>query len=69
MQTVVVSLYTVTGRFLAWQDKYCTYNNADRGWAAFIPLSSEKGGMVPNFGEPFRVLARKLIVRLDNFAL
>lgn len=24
MQTVVVSLYTVTGRFLAWQDKYCT---------------------------------------------
>lgn len=45
MQIVVVSLYIVTGRFLA----QVLYNNADRGWAAFIALSSEKGGMVPNF--------------------
>lgn len=66
MQALVVSLYTVTGRFLAWEDKY---NNADRSWAAFVALSSEKGGMVPNFGEAFGVLARKVIVRLDNFAL
>ena len=50
MQALVVSLYTVTGRFLAWEDNH---NNADRSWAAFVALSSEKGGMVLNFGEAF----------------
>lgn len=64
MYAVVVNLYTVGRRFLAWQNNH---NNADRSWAAFVALAREEGGMVPTFGEAFRVLARKVIARLDFF--